>query len=126
LYPLLKQVHLASVAATFVLFTLRGTWMMLQSPHLQDRWVRILPHLVDSLLLASAIGMLLTLQLNPFTQPWLLAKMIALAVYILLGTLALKRAPTQPARIACFGAALLVFFYIVGVALTKSPMPGFH
>ena len=41
--------------------------------------------------------------------------------YIVLGTVALKRGRTRAMRIAAFVAALVVFGYIVAVAVTKSP-----
>lgn len=120
-YPLLKQIHLITVALTLALFLLRGWWMLLDSPRLQDRWVRIVPHMVDTLLLASAIGLMLIVRQYPFAHDWLTAKVLGLVAYIVLGTIALKRGRTKRVRVTALLAALAVFGYIVATALTRNP-----
>lgn len=120
-YPIVKHVHMTCAAATLALFVLRGTWMLRGSPHLEARWVRILPHLVDTLLLASAIVLAVLIGNAPLTHAWLTAKVTALVLYMVLGTIALKRGRTRAVRVSAFVAALAVFGYIVSVALTKSP-----
>ena len=127
MYALLKLVHVTSVVLTVGGFVLRGYWMATSSALLHHRWTRVLPHVVDSVLLVSGVAMLYVLSLNPFRIDWLLAKFAGLAVYIVLGTLALKRGRTRQARMLALAAALLVFAYIVGVALSRSPaswLPG--
>ena len=89
-YALFKGIHLTTVAVTLALFLLRGTWMMLDSGRLNSRWVRVLPHINDALLLLSAIVLTIMLNQYPFTQGWLTAKFFALILYIVLGTVALK------------------------------------
>ena len=122
-YFLLKNAHVACVALSYVGFVIRGAWMMRGSPLLQRRWVRIAPHVVDTVLLATAVGLAMLLRLNPLAQPWLAAKIVALVFYIVLGTIALKRGPTRATRIGAWIAAQLVFFYIVAVAISRSPLP---
>lgn len=122
-YVLLKSTHVACVALSYAGFVVRGVWMMQGSPLLARRWVRIAPHVVDTLLLVSAIGLAVLLRLNPMAQPWLAAKIVALVLYIVLGTIALKRGPTRAIRIGAWIAAQLVFLYIVAVALTRSALP---
>jgi len=100
---------------------LRGYWMMVQSDKLQLKIIRIAPHIVDTVFLASGITLVLMLHLNAFSEPWLLAKFAGLLAYIVLGTFAIKRGSTQQIRVISFVAALAVFAYIVGVALAKSP-----
>ena len=122
-YALIKQFHLATIAVTLALFLLRGFWMMVESTRLQARWVRIVPHVNDSLLLASGIALAVLLQQYPLVHGWLTAKFFALVAYILLGTVALKRGRTRPQRIAAWIAALLVFGYMVAVARAHDPLP---
>jgi uncharacterized membrane protein SirB2 len=81
---------------------------------------RIVPHAVDTVLLAAAVGLLVVLQGQPLSQPWLYAKLIALPVYIIAGSIALKRGRNIRQRRIAFVAAVLVFTYIVGVALSRS------
>ncbi len=123
-YALLKLIHVGTVYITFGLFLARGIWMLLDSPRLQDRWVKVVPHLNDTLLLTAAIGMLITGGLNPLTNPWLLVKITGLLLYIWLGTMALKRGRTKTLRALYFVAALAVIGYIIAVAVTKQVIPG--
>ncbi len=123
-YTLLKLIHIGTVYITFGLFLARGLWMLLDSPRLQDRWVKILPHLNDTLLLSAAIALVVVGGLNLLDNPWLIAKISGLLAYIGLGTLALKRGRTKAQRAVYFFAALAVFGYIIAVAVTKQVIPG--
>lgn len=123
-YTLLRLLHTGAVHVTLVLFLLRGFWMLLDSPRLSQRWVRILPHVNDTLLLAAAIGLLGVAKINPLNQPWIMAKIIGLLAYIGLGAVALKRGRTKAVRALACVAALGVFAYTVAVAVTKQVIPG--
>jgi uncharacterized membrane protein SirB2 len=123
-YTLLKLIHAGTVYITFGLFLARGLWMLLDSPRLQERWVKVVPHLNDTLLLTAAIAMVVVGDLSLTQNPWLIAKISGLLAYILLGTMALKRAETKARRAGFFVAALAVFGYIVAVAVTKQVIPG--
>ncbi len=123
-YSLLRSIHIGTVHATLVLFLLRGFWMLTDSPRLEQRWVKVVPHVNDTLLLIAAIAMLVVGGLNPIEQPWLLAKIVGLLAYIVLGTVALKRGRTKTVRVQALIAALAVFGYIVAVAITKQVIPG--
>lgn len=123
-YQLLKHVHLTTVAITLVLFVLRGVWMMLDSPMLQRRWVKVVPHVNDTVLLVSALWMAVAVWRYPMVfHGWITAKIVALIVYILLGTVALKRGRTKTVRGAAFIGGLVVFAYIVHTAYTKTVLP---
>ena len=122
-YLSIKHLHMGCAALSGSLFLLRGCWMLAGSGMLARRWVRTLPHLIDSLLLASALTLAFWSGQSPTNSPWLAAKIIALLAYILLGTVALKRGKTLAQRAVAFVAALLVFGYIVSVAITRTPLP---
>jgi uncharacterized membrane protein SirB2 len=122
-YAVFKHLHLAFVGLSGLLFVGRGLLMLQNSPALQQRWLRIVPHVVDTLLLASAVALAVTTHQYPGTDNWLSAKLVGLVVYIVLGTVALKAGRTRGVRAAAFVGALLAFAYIVAVAITKSPMP---
>ena len=121
-YIALKHLHVTFVALSGLLFLVRGIWMLRASPNLEQRWARIVPHIVDTLLLASAIGLAVVSHQYPGQMPWLTAKVVGLVAYIVLGTIALKRGRTQGVRTAAFVGALACFAYIVAVALTKNPL----
>ncbi|MGK2952579.1 MAG: SirB2 family protein [Thiobacillus sp.] len=122
-YLLVKNLHLATIVLTLALFVLRGVWMVADSPRLQARWVRIVPHINDTLLLASGLGLAVMIQQYPLMHGWLTAKFFALILYIVLGTIALKRGKTKTQRIAAWIAALLVFGYMAAVAVAHDPLP---
>ena len=120
-YPVLKLLHVGCVVVTASGFVLRGIWMLGESPLLRHPLTRVLPHLNDTLLLAAGIGMAVTLRQYPLVDGWLTAKLLALLLYIALGTVALKRGRTRRIRLLAFGGALLTLSYLVAVALTRSP-----
>jgi uncharacterized membrane protein SirB2 len=122
-YTALKYLHVACVVLSGTGFVLRGIWMMQASPMLARRWVRVMPHVLDSVLLASAMALAVTIGQYPLVNGWLTAKVVGLIAYIVLGTIALKHGRTPGIRITAFCGALLVFACIVAVALTKSPVP---
>ncbi len=122
--PLLKVIHLSAVVVSFVLFFLRGIWLLRASPIMGQRWVRIAPHSVDTVLLLSAIGLAWQLGFTPFNAPWLAAKIAALFIYIGLGLLAFRFARTFAMRMSAWLAALLSFAYIVAVAHSHDPLLG--
>lgn len=120
-YLALKHLHMSCAALSGSFFLLRGIWMLWNSPRLQQRWVRIIPHVIDTLLLASAVMLAVWSGQYPFARAWLTAKVLGLIVYIVLGMVALKRGKTKPVRVAAFIGALTVFAYIVKVAITRQP-----
>ena len=120
-YLALKYLHVTCVVLSGFGFCLRGWWMARQSPRLQQRLTRVLPHVVDTLLLGSALSMAWLSGQYPFVQGWLTAKLCGLLAYIGFGAMALKRAPTRAARLRYLALAVLAYVYIVGVALTRNP-----
>jgi uncharacterized membrane protein SirB2 len=120
----LKYVHVSSVLLSISGFVVRGIWMMQGSPRLNARWVRIAPHVVDTVLLVSAVWLAFAIHQYPFVHGWLTAKVVGLVAYIALGMIALRRGRTRGVRIAAFVAAIAVFAYIVAVAVTHTPAPG--
>ena len=122
-YALLKSVHVAAAAVSVTLFVVRGAWMMYAPARLNARWVRIVPHVIDTVLLVSAIALAAMTAQYPFVQPWLTAKVLALLAYILLGTVAIRRGRTRRVRIVAWILALSVFGYMVAVARARVPFP---
>jgi uncharacterized membrane protein SirB2 len=122
-YLTLKAIHVTSVTASYTLFFIRGVWMMRMPQMLTRRWVRVVPHVIDTILLTSAIAMAVTIRQYPFVAGWLTAKVIGLVVYVGLGTIALKRGKSRRVRVMAWIAAQAVFAYIVAVALARNPLP---
>lgn len=122
-YLVMKQIHVATAVISITLFVIRGVWMMGWPHLLQARAVRILPHVVDTVLLASALWLAWQIGQYPFIHGWLTAKIVALPVYIVLGSIALKYGSNKRSRIIAWLLALATFAYIIAVALTKQTIP---
>ena len=123
IYWAVRTLHVACAAISIAGFAVRGALMLADSPHLHKRWVRVAPHVVDTLLLASAIWLAWFLGQMPFVHGWITAKVFALLAYIVLGMVALKRGKAKGARAGAFAAALGAAGYIVWVALTRDATP---
>lgn len=123
LYLFVKYVHVGCVLLSLAGFAARGALMLRGSPLLQARFVRVAPHVVDTLLLASALWLAWMMQQYPFVHGWLTAKVLGLLAYIILGSIALRRGHTRAVRLVALAGALLAAGYVVAVALTKNPLP---
>lgn len=122
MYLTLKNLHMGLAYLSVGGFALRGIWMLLESPWLDKKVVRILPHVIDTLLLLAAVGLVVILEQYPFVHSWLTAKIFGLVAYVVLGTVALKRGPTRAIRAVAFVLALLTFAWMVSVARSKDPL----
>jgi len=124
-YLAIKHIHLICITLSLLLFMLRGTWALYFPDKLNSRWVKVVPHVIDTALLVSGITLAILLQQYPFVDHWLTAKVIALCLYIGLGSYVMKGTATTVKRLWGFIAALGIFFYIVTVALNHHPLLGF-
>ena len=120
----LKTLHMSCAALSIAGFVARGMLMLRGSDLIWHRWVRTLPHVVDTLLLVTGIWMAMNLALATVGAPWLVAKIVALVVYVVLGAIALRYGATLNIRVAAFAGALVTFVYIVAGALTRNPLLG--
>jgi len=115
-YASLKLIHQSAVVLSLSGFAVRGAASFAGAAWVRGRLARTLPHVVDTVLLASALWMAWLLRLTPGVAPWLAAKIAGLLLYIALGMLALKPGRPLPLRIGAWLAALLTFGWIVSVA----------
>lgn len=120
MYLALKHIHLTFVFLSLLAFFVRGLWLFMNSSMLTKKWVKILPHIISTILLISGIVLAVHLGMSPGSQPWLMAKIIGLVVYIALGVAAFK-VPNPTARKLLWVIALIVFAYMVSVAMSKNP-----
>ncbi len=113
--------HVAFVTISILLFLLRGGLMLAGSPVLRSPALRIAPHVVDTMLLASALWLVHVLHLPFFETPWLVAKVCGLLAYIVLGSMALRVGRPRPVRAAAFAAALVTVSWMISVAILHDP-----
>lgn len=123
-YLLIKHLHVTAAGLSILFFVIRAYWSVTENALLQMKFVKIAPHIIDTVLLVAAI--LLSMMLGAAAaQPWVLTKIVLLLVYIGVGTIAIKRGRTPRSRAIAAVIAVLVFIYIVGVALKHHPASWF-
>lgn len=122
-YATVKLIHQTAVTLSIAGFALRATASLTGARWVRGRMARTLPHIVDTVLLASALALAAWLRLDPLATPWLAAKIVALLAYIALGMVALKPTRPRPLRVAATFGAFATLAYIVSVAITKNPLP---
>jgi uncharacterized membrane protein SirB2 len=115
-------VHVSTVILSIAGFIFRGILHFRGSGLVNRKWLKITPHVIDTVLIISAIILLQQYGLNLLVTPWLLAKLIALIFYIALGLIAFRFAKTTRVRMLAWCGAILLFAYICSVAVTKNPM----
>lgn len=121
-YVVLKHLHVSCVALSGFGFFVRGLGVLRGAGWVQKPWVRVAPHVVDSLLLGSALLMAWLSAQYPFAQDWLTGKLLGLLAYIGCGTMALKRGRNLQEKRVFFLLALLAYGYVVNTALTRQPL----
>lgn len=123
MYMGLKHLHMLCAVLSILLFILRGALKLQGLELLRKKFLRIAPHVIDTVLLASAIGLAVLSAQYPFAQGWLTAKVIALVLYIGLGLVVMRFAQTQAMRTVAYVLAIVVFGYILAVARSRTPLP---
>lgn len=126
-YPQIKWVHIACVLASGLLFALRG--LLVQGGHAgAAQWepVRWLSYAIDTTLLTAALMLVSILPHALYANGWLATKLVLLVAYVVLGTLALKRARTPRMRRIFYVAALATYVYMLGVARMHHPLGWLH
>ena len=122
MYMMAKHLHLTAVALSILFFIFRFIWSQLDASALSKKWVKILPHIIDTVLLASAIWLCVILSQYPFANAWLTFKLVGVVLYIVFGLFALKKAKTTLSKWAFFIAAIAVLMATAMVAVTKQPL----
>ncbi|SHH36160.1 SirB2 family protein [Ferrimonas marina] len=121
-YVALKHIHLTLIGASVGLFILRFVLLMLQSGVLQRKWAKVLPHVIDTLLLLSGVALIMATGWNPIRDPWLTEKMLALVAYIILGVITFKAQRGTLFRVFAFLGSLGWVYYMFVLAQTKTPL----
>lgn len=122
MWPLIKQIHVALATLSACGFCVRAAWMWAGSARLEASWVRVAPHVVDTGLLLSGATLAFGLHVSPDGQPWFAAKLIAIVIYIVLGSIALGRGRTRRIRMLALAGALTSLAYVLAVAITRDPL----
>lgn len=121
-YVQIKWLHVAMVLLSGGLFMLRGLALQLGYARAMNAPWRYTSYAIDTVLLTSALMLLSILHLNPFAVSWLGVKLLLLVLYIVFGTLALKRGRTPAIRRICFALALLTYVFMISIARAHHPL----
>ena len=122
LYPLARTAHISLVIISGALFAVRGVAVLLGARWAMVPPLRRLSYTIDTGLLSAALLLLVILNLNPFAVPWLATKIALLLTYIVLGSLALKRARTPRLRLVSLAAAFVCYGMMLSIALAHHPL----
>jgi len=123
MYTLVKFLHVSCALVSISGFALRGWLRLTGNTDMQGSRFRVWPHVIDSLLLASAVSLAFMSHQYPFATAWLTAKLLALCMYIVLGILTMRLRNGRMIRAITYVAALGTGAYIIAVAFSKSPLP---
>ncbi len=121
---LLKLIHIGSAFLSIIGFVVRSLFVVNDSSLIKHRLVKTIPHIVDTVFLASGITLAVNYSISPLDHSWLLAKIIALLVYIAFGFIGLDLKVKKTLRMTACVAAITTFAYIAAVAIVKDPLLG--
>lgn len=121
MYTAIKHIHLLAIVLSISLLILRFVLTLKGSELLQKKWLKITPHVVDSVLLVSAATLCVVIAQYPFVHAWLTEKLIAVIAYIFLGVVALKLAKNNLQRSLAFVGAVAMLAMIGKLAVLKQP-----
>jgi len=116
---IIKYIHILSALLSISGFVYRGILKLTAPEKLTRKWLKIAPHIIDTVLLTSAIYLVVIAELYPNAFNWVSVKIIALVIYIILGLFTLRFCQTRANIIVSFILAMTVFTYIIFVAKTK-------
>lgn len=118
-YEVLKLGHIVLVVSSVLLFLWRG-WLAQDPAAVLPRFWRWLPHTVDTVLVLSALGLLrLSNGLWWTSVYWLKAKLVVLLVYVVLGSIAVKRGRNWQVRQHAYVGALGCVVLMISLAVLK-------
>jgi len=126
MYIIVLATHMSCAALSITFFILRGVWMLQHREILHHPLVKVMPHIIDTILLLSALTLTMLIGQYPFIDNWLTAKFFALIGYIVLGTIALKGGRTLKTRAFALAGAVLLFCFILSIAYFHHPLGIFN
>ena len=94
----------------------------MHSKKLDSKWLKVLPHVIDTLLLSMGIALAVKYYINPLEQLWLAEKLVALAAYIFTGYYTLKLARNKTMQIIGYFGAMGWILLIVRLVMTREPL----
>lgn len=125
-YLEIRILHIIAVCLSGAIFFVRGVGLICGRTWPRSIWVRYPVYIVDCTLLIAALILMSIIQQNPFSHSWLGLKISLLAFYIWLGIQAFRQHQSRPHRIAFWCSALLIYLYIISIAIAHHPLGAFR
>ena len=122
MYEQIRWLHIGCVTLSGAMFAARGLAVSFSARWPMTSVLRHSSYTIDTGLLGAGVYLAVVSHQYPFVAPWLTMKVLLLAVYVVLGSYALKRGRTPRARLLCYLAAIAVYLLIVSVAMSHSPL----
>ncbi|GIU18908.1 SirB family protein [Shewanella colwelliana] len=119
LYPAIKHIHLTFIALSVLFFIVRFVLHIRQSPIMDKKFVKIAPHVIDTLLLLSGLTLCFIIKQYPFQDAWLTEKIGAVVAYIFLATIALKANRNTLFKVFAALGAIAWIVYAAKIAMFK-------
>lgn len=124
MYHALKHTHLLFIALSVFLFVFRFGLLMANSQWLEKKWLKVVPHLIDTCLLATGIALIGITGIMPFTEHslWMTEKLACVFAYFALGFVALQYSHGILFKLFAFLGALGWLYAAAKLAITKTPL----
>ena len=120
-YPFVKFIHVFFAAAIFAGYVLRLVWMISDNPRPPQGWIRAIPWVADSILLATGIWMLFKIAHLPGVEVWMIGKILLVIVFGCLTVVTLYFIKSQPLRVLTWIGALVIYLQMVVISIIKDP-----
>jgi uncharacterized membrane protein SirB2 len=121
-YPQVRAVHIAAVVTSGLLFAARGIGVLAGGTWPQAAAVRLSSYTIDTVLLTAALMLVTMLPAAMFGNGWLATKLALLMLYVVAGSMALKRSRSARGRRIWFAAAILLYASMFGIARMHHPL----
>jgi len=115
---MIKSIHLIFILASFVSFSGRMALSVLKPEWLQNKILKIAPHVIDTVLLLSGITLVIQGNWLDGEYGWIVSKFILLLGYIAFGVMAMRFKGIK--RWVAFTAAIAFYVSIFIIAITKN------
>ncbi|MEN8771160.1 MAG: SirB2 family protein [Glaciecola sp.] len=117
-----KHLHLTAIALSLLFLILQVATHLMDSKMKEAKWLKVLPHIINTVLIITAIGLCVTLAQYPFVHDWVTSKLIGLVAYVLLAVVAVKWARTNAMRVFALIGAVAWLGLTGKIAITKTAL----
>jgi len=119
----LVHIHWLMAVLTIAVFVVQGVLALAAPGLVRHKAVRIGSHVIYTLLLVSAITLLVAYGWNPLDFTWIMLKILLLVLFIVFGIVAFRPGFAAPLRGAAWVAGAGCLLWAYSIAQAKAPIP---